>query len=126
MRSILVVDDIPDYVDAIEGFLFDEYNVLKAFGIDDAKELIKKEKVDAAIIDVRLNEEDEENKEGLDLLEWIKENYPEIPVVMMSAYREFEYAVEALNKGAEYFLRKPLKPNEIKEVLRKLLGEHND
>jgi YesN/AraC family two-component response regulator len=38
----------------------------------------------------------------------------------MSAYKEFDYAVEALNAGAEYFMRKPIDPDELNSVIDKI------
>jgi len=58
------------------------------------------------------------NKDGLVFLEWMKMNYPDIPVIMMSAYKEFDLAVDALNLGAEYFLKKPINLVELKGVLK--------
>ena len=76
--------------------------------------------MDIVLIDIRLDEKDPENKEGLELLKWIRENKKNMPVVMMSAYRDFDYAVEALNLGANYFVKKPLDPEELLKILRKL------
>ena len=64
---------------------------------------------------------EKENKEGLELVGFIKEQDPELPVVVTSAYREFDYAVEALNRGADYFLKKPINPEELREVLKRLV-----
>ncbi len=56
-------------------------------------------------------------------LEWVKMNYPSIPVIMMSAYQEFDLAVDALNLGAKYFLKKPINIIELKGVLKSFLKE---
>jgi DNA-binding NtrC family response regulator len=42
---------------------------------------------------------------------------------MMSAYREFDIAVDALNLGASYFLRKPINISELKALLRNLIEQ---
>ncbi len=118
--KILIVDDIQDYVEMIESLLLDDWENLKAYSLQEAQEKLKTVKVDIALVDVRLNENDDQNKDGILLLKWIKENYPDTKVIMMSAYKEFEYAVEALNLGAEYFLKKPLKPDEVMKVLEKV------
>ena len=121
MKKILVVDDLEDYLEAIEGMLWGEYEVLKARDKKEAMEVFENERVDAAIIDIRLDEEDAQNKEGLDVLKWIKKKNPDFPVIIMSAYKEFDYAVEALNAGASYFLKKPLKPDELLNILSGIL-----
>ncbi len=119
MKKILIVDDIPEYVDTLEVYL-EGFKVLKAYTLEEAKQKVK-QGIDAAIVDIRLDEDDPSNKDGLELLEFIKEINPELPVIVTSAYREFDYAVEALNKGADYFLKKPINPQELKELLEKLL-----
>jgi len=119
MRRILIVDDIPEYVDTMEVYL-EGYEVVKAYSLKEAEEKLK-ENVDAAIIDIRLNDNDPSNKDGLKLLEKIKKQKPDLPVIVTSAYKEFDYAVEALNIGADYFLKKPVNPNELKLILERLL-----
>jgi len=120
MKSILIVDDISEYLDTLESFLEDEFKVFKALSLNEAKKILEHQKMDIVLIDIRLDEKDPENKEGLELLKWIRENKKNMPVVMMSAYRDFDYAVEALNLGANYFVKKPLDPEELLKILRKL------
>ena len=122
MNKILIVDDIPEYLDTLEVYLEDRFEVLKALSLEEAKNILNDTRVDLAIIDIRLKENDPENKEGLELLTWLKEKYPDVKVIVMSAYREFDFAVEALNLGADYFMRKPLEPEELNEVINKLIG----
>ncbi len=116
--KILIVDDIEEYLDSLEGILID-YKVLKARNLKEAIEILEREKIDCAIIDIRLDEKDPSNRDGLKILKWIKENSPGTIPFVMSAYKEFDYAVEALNLGAKYFFKKPLKPDEIIDVLKK-------
>lgn len=116
--NILVVDDIEEYLDTIEGFLEDEHNVFKAKNLPEAKEILKKEKMHIAIVDIRLDENDPSNKDGLELLKWIKEQNLDLPVIVMSAYREFDYAVDAINLGAKYFIKKPIDPNKLLEIIQ--------
>jgi len=118
---ILIVDDIEEYLDSLANALRDEYDVLKARTLEEAKSLASKHRIDIALVDIRLSEEDMTNRDGLVFLEWMKMNYPEIPVVVMSAYQEFDLAVDALNLGAEYFLKKPINLIELKGVLERVL-----
>ena len=118
---ILIVDDIEEYLDSLANALCDEYDVLKARTLEEAKSLASKHRIDIALVDIRLSEEDMTNRDGLVFLEWMKMNYPEIPVVVMSAYQEFDLAVDALNLGAEYFLKKPINLIELKGVLERVL-----
>ena len=120
-KTILIVDDIPDYLNSVEVYLEDRFTVLKADSMENAKSLFLGARVHLAIIDIRLKEDDPENRDGLLFLEWIKQQTPDMPVIVMSAYREFDYAVEALNAGADYFMRKPLEPDELMATVKKLV-----
>jgi len=119
---ILVVDDVEEYLHSLRNALGREFDVLTATSMDEAKKIMDEE-VELLLLDIRLNEEDPQNKDGILLLEWCKENYPSKPVVMMSAYREFDIAVDALNLGASYFLRKPINISELKALLRNLIEQ---
>ena len=114
----MIVDDVEEYVTSLENSLKGEYEILKAGDLEGAKKITKKENFDIAIVDIRLSEEEPSNKDGLVFLEWLKMNYPEIRVIIMSAYKEFDLAVDALNLGAEYFLKKPINLVELKGILK--------
>ena len=114
--KILIVDDIEDYLQSLQRSLERDIEVLTATSIDEAKKKITKE-LELLLLDIRLDESDPSNRDGLLLLEWSKMNFPEIPVVMMSVYREFDLAVDSLNLGASYFLRKPINVSELKALL---------
>ena len=85
----------------------------KIFSVDTAtnySDAVKKlnDEFDAALIDIRLDENDDKNIDGLKILEWIRMNKPQISAFVMSAYREFSYAEQALNLGAKHFFKKPI------------------
>ncbi|MEN3045225.1 MAG: response regulator [Candidatus Hydrothermales bacterium] len=123
MKKILIVDDIEEYLDSLEMILSFKFKVFKARSYNEGVGILDKENIDIAIIDIRLDENDPSNRDGLKLVRYIKENSLKTIPIVMSAYREFDYAVEALNLGAKYFLKKPLNPEEIMEVINKLLKE---
>ena len=119
--KILIVDDIEEYLDSLEMILSPEYEVFKAKSLKEGIDLLKRERMDIAIVDIRLDEKDPSNRDGLELVKWIKGNSPHTVSIVMSAYREFDYAVEALNLGAKYFFKKPLKPDEVLRKIKELL-----
>ena len=125
MKKILIVDDIPEYVDTVEVFLEDRFDILKAHTLQEAKSLLKDNHINLAIIDIRLSEEDTENKEGIDLLKWLKNRMPDVKVIVISAYREFDYAVEALNAGANFFMRKPIDPDKLNSFIDKVFSSYS-
>jgi len=117
MARVLILDDVEEYLASLENALRDEFEVITALSLEEAKQNTDNT-IDIALVDIRLSEEDPSNKDGLLYLEWVRMNYPRIPVIMMSAYREFDLAVESLNLGASYFLRKPINILELKALLK--------
>lgn len=120
--TVLLVDDIAEYLDTMEINLPDGCRALRAESSEVAKRLIEAERPAVAVIDIRLVESEDRNREGLALLKWIRERHPDVVVIMISAYREFEYAAESLTMGAEYFLRKPIQPDEFRQAVESALG----
>ncbi len=123
-KKIIIVDDIPEYTDTLEVYLEGGFEVSKANSLDEAKELFETERIDLAIIDIRLNDDDPDNKDGIKLLKWLYGRETPPSVIMMSAYKEFDYAVEALNAGADYFMQKPINPEELKSVVSQIFPDH--
>lgn len=122
MVKILILDDREDYLRALSSALRVEFETVTAKSLEEAMERMD-ESVRIALVDVRLSEEDEENRDGIRFLEWVKKKYPNVRVLMMSAYRDFDAAVEALNLGADYFLKKPIDLRELKQLLHSF-AEH--
>src|SRR4029434_6102913 len=56
---------------------------------------------------------------GLDVLKQIKQTFPEVMVIVMTAYATVEQAVEAMKEGAWDFLTKPLTPGHLELVVQK-------
>ncbi len=106
-KKILIIDDQIFYLKSLEVALKKIFFVDIATNYSDAVKKLNDE-VDAALIDIRLDENDDKNIDGLKILEWIRMNKPQISVFVMSAYREFSYAEQALNLGAKHFFKKPI------------------
>jgi len=120
MEKILIVDDIEEYLDSLANALKNDFEIIRAMSLVEAKEKMS-ELIKVALVDIRLKEDDPNNRDGLVFLEWVKMNFPKTKVIIMSAYREFDLAVEALNLGAEYFLRKPINLVELKGTIKTML-----
>ncbi|HKY42876.1 MAG TPA: response regulator [Pyrinomonadaceae bacterium] len=119
--KVLIVDDIENYVRSLQRALAAEWTTCCAHSVAEAKYLLESEQIDIALVDVRLSETDPQNREGVELLKWIHTRYPDVPVIMMSAYQDFDAAVDALNLGAHQFLKKPIDLRALKEMLRSLV-----
>ncbi|EKN65190.1 two component AraC family transcriptional regulator [Neobacillus bataviensis LMG 21833] len=84
----------------------------------EALELIKKEQPHAVLTDVMMME-----MTGLELAKEIKTSYPEIKVVILSAYDDFKYAQEAIHYGVKGYLLKPLMKNDFYDAFGKMAEE---
>ncbi|MBI1929830.1 response regulator [Candidatus Poribacteria bacterium] len=121
--TVLIIDDIEDYLRSLATALKRDFTILTARSLEDAKATMAENSVNVVLSDIRLDESDPTNRDGLVFLEWSRGTYPRVPVVMMSAYREFDLAVDALNLGAAKFLKKPINLRELKALLKTLAGE---
>lgn len=122
MAKILIIDDVKEYVEALRNALRSEYEIDIAYSLKEAKEKANGT-FSLFLVDIRLDESDPTNADGIIFLEWAKANFPKIPVVMMSAYKEFEEKKdEIIKKGAATFLKKPIDIRNLKETIRKLGG----
>src|SRR6188472_3890857 len=111
---VLVVDDEPDLVELVTLTLRRmQLATLSAGDIASAKKLLKSQRFDLCLTDMRLPDGD-----GLDLLEWISVHCPGVPCAVITAHGNVESAVRALKLGAFDFVSKPLDLG----VLRKLVG----
>lgn len=121
MAKILIVDDIIEYVESLKNALKNEYEIDVAYSLKEAKEKAN-ETFSLFLVDIRLDESQPSNIDGIIFLEWAKKNFPQIPVVMMSAYKEFEEKKEEIiKKGAETFLKKPINIQNLKETIKTLI-----
>jgi DNA-binding NtrC family response regulator len=107
MEKILIIDDQEIYLNSLEFALKNHFEVTLATSKNNALEKLMSH-FDIVLIDIRLDENQEGNVDGIKILEWIRMNKPGTSVFMMSAYREFSYAEESLNLGAKHFFRKPI------------------
>ena len=111
---VLVVDDEPDLLELVS-LTLSRMNLTTrtASDLNGARRLLKAERFDLCLTDMRLPDGD-----GLDLVAWIQENRPAVPVAVITAHGNIESAVRALKLGAFDFVSKPLDLG----VLRKLVG----
>ena len=100
--QILVVDDLPDWRTTISGLLRDEkYEVQMADSSAKALELLEINPFDLAVLDMRLDETDETNEEGLDLAEEIRQRWPAVKVIILTGYYTPERLDRAMAQNTE-------------------------
>ena len=105
---VLVVDDEPALRRSVARMLLGKgMDVITAEGSGAAMELLERERVDVALVDLMAPTVD-----GLKLLEHIKQRHPDIEVVMMASFGDVETALKAVRSGAYHFLTKPFRSND--------------
>ena len=118
-KKCLIVDDIPEYTHTIEFYLEDIFDIDKAHSYEEALKYLDKNNYDLIITDVRLKE-NEENQDGLKIVEMIKEKSSDTPVIVISGYKDLGYGIQALEKGANYFVEKPINIEEFLQIVKEL------
>jgi two-component system response regulator PilR (NtrC family) len=112
--TVLIVDDEPDLLELVSLTLSRmSLDTRTAADIGSAQKVLKSNSIDLCLTDMRLPDGD-----GLDLVGWIQEYRPHVPVAVITAHGNVESAVRALKLGAFDFVSKPLDLG----VLRKLVG----
>lgn len=107
---VLLVDDDQDVLYSIRDLLEMEggFNIETAMDAVEALEKADQAKPDIALIDIRLGKSN-----GLELIAEMKYKAPAINCIMMTAYRDVDYAVKALRAGADDYLFKPIDPEKL-------------
>ena len=106
---ILVVDDEASVTDAFEIILNDLGQEVKSAGtVAEAQKLLGGGVFDIVFTDLRLPD-----GTGIDLLDRIKESSPETEVILMTAHGSLDVTIEAIKKGAYYYLEKPFTPDQL-------------
>jgi two-component system nitrogen regulation response regulator NtrX len=118
-NDILVVDDERDIRALISMTLDDEGYVTKqAAGAAEARNLLLAHPPQLAILDIWMRDSD---MDGLELLEWAKSIYPNLPVLMISGHGTIETAVQAIRHGAYDFIEKPFKEERLLMMVERAL-----
>ncbi|MEK7152504.1 MAG: response regulator, partial [Patescibacteria group bacterium] len=111
--SVLIVDDDPGLLELLRIRLQAlGYNTLSADNGLRALDLLGRHPVNAVVSDLRMTPMD-----GIELFERIHQDYPGIPVIILTAHGTIREAVEATHKGVFAFLTKPVDKDELKSTL---------
>jgi len=109
--DILIVDDEADIRDLVAGILQDEgYAARTARNSDEALAAIATQRPNLVFLDIWLQGS---KLDGLQLLDAVKQEHPEVPVVMISGHGNIETAVAAIKRGAYDFIEKPFKADRL-------------
>ncbi|MDI7259706.1 MAG: sigma-54 dependent transcriptional regulator [Thermodesulfobacteriota bacterium] len=115
--KVLIAEDEKAQRDLLEGFLKKEGYAVKAVANGrEALEKLKADFFDIVLIDYKMPELD-----GLQTLRQIRARFPDLPVVMMTAYGTVETAVASMKEGALDYLTKPIDLDELLLIFQKVL-----
>ena len=117
MANILVLDDVVDAAHLTKRILVESGHRVAAFtDEDEALDFIRANKVDLAILDIRLK-----RLTGVEVLAKLKKIRPETRVMMLTGYPTIETAQESLQLGASEYCVKPIDTAELEEKVAKIL-----
>ena len=107
-ESILIVDDDPVYRKLSRSILSERYNVFTVELPSLGFKILKSEPIKFIITDYMLPE-----MNGLQFLEKVKKEYPDIEVILISNAGDMDTVIEALRKGATDYFKKPFSPADL-------------
>jgi DNA-binding NtrC family response regulator len=119
--TILITDDEKSIRNTLREILeYEKYKVLEAENGEECLHTLKKENVDLVILDIKMK-----GMDGIEVLEKIKEEGHEMPVVMISGHGNIQIAVEATKLGAFDFVEKPPDLNRLLVTIRNAVQTGN-
>ncbi len=117
VANTLIVDDEPDIRELLTITLQRMDVPSKAAAdLDEARRLLENEAFDLCLTDMRLPDGD-----GLELVEYIQQNHPDIPVAVITAHGNMETAIQALKTGAFDFVTKPVDLDNLRALVSNAL-----
>ena len=113
----LIVDDEPDIRELLD-ITLSRMNIktYSAENITQAKDLLNQHHFDLCLTDMRLPDGN-----GIELIKYIQKNISSLPVAMITAHGNMEYAIEALKSGAFDFISKPVDLNVLRNLVKTAL-----
>jgi two-component system response regulator PilR (NtrC family) len=116
-KQVLIIDDEPDIRELLELTLGRmNLETRSAANLTEGRHLLNEFSFDLCLTDMRLPDGN-----GMDMVRYIQENYPQLPVAVITAYGNIETAVLALKAGAFDFVSKPVDINDLRNIVRSAL-----
>ena len=117
-RKALIVDDEIDTCFLLTRLLQqNDYEVQYVHSLHEARAVLEKEYPDVIFLDNHLKD-----GQGIDYVPTLKESYPQMKIIIITAIDNFAYKTKAFEKGAHYFLGKPFNRISIEEALNSLFN----
>jgi len=115
MNKILIVDDEEGIRESLKLILSDNYELILTDSGEQALECLKHDKnIGVVLLDIKMP-----RMNGLEVLPKIKKTYPDKKVILVTGYKSVETASEAAKSGADGYIVKPFKAEEILRAVTK-------
>ena len=119
LKRVLVVDDEPLIVSLLSTILRDKgWDVTEARSGTDGIDQLDRARFDVILTDLVMP-----GDSGIDLLRAAKEIHPDVEVILMTGYATADTAIEAMRNGAFHYIMKPLKPDEVVNLVEKAYSQ---
>lgn len=115
-KTLLIVDDEPDTIKVLRGFLKDRYNILTTDTGGKALEILNNESIDLMLLDLGLPDID-----GITVLERMKESSYDTATLVVTGNNDIKTAVKAMQLGACNYILKPPDLEEVRMVVKNIL-----
>lgn len=115
-RILLIEDELATRFGFVRYFAKEGYDVAEAEDLAEAARLFSAERFDAVILDINLPDGN-----GIDFINAIRESDQAIPIIVITGTADIPLAVEAMQRGADNFLTKPVDNAGLSVFLRKTL-----
>ena len=120
MLKVLVVDDSPLFRRGVKDLVnegFQGAKIGEAGNAFEMLELLRQKSWDIAVLDISMP-----GMNGLDALKQAKQEFPKLPVLILSMYPEQQYAIRMIKAGADGYLTKSSAPEELVKAITKVRG----
>jgi len=122
MRTVLVIDDTPAVAQALELlFRLHDIRTLAALTPQQGMEALARERIDLVIADMNFSADTTSGEEGQALFKAIREPYPDLPVILLTAWTHLESAVRLVKDGAADYVAKPWDNDKLLATVENLL-----
>jgi len=116
-ESILIIDDAQNTLEILERWLTNYgYTVYTSATVESGIEVLDNTPIDLVITDLKMPK-----VSGLEMVQYVKENYKDVEIIMITGYASIEGAVEAVKAGAQEYLAKPFTEDELLEAVNNAL-----
>tara|TARA_R110002073_G_scaffold72537_1_gene177789 strand:+ start:830856 stop:832181 length:1326 start_codon:yes stop_codon:yes gene_type:complete len=117
-ENILIVDDDIHILELIQRHLQSlNYHTYRAVSVKEALEILKDKSIDLLITDLQMPGVD-----GLQLVKYVTEHYPQLPKLVVTGYPSVDNALEVMKSGAIEYLTKPFTKEELKNAIKKAIA----